>query len=497
MKFTYTFLILFILTAFSIQGCDDFDDHEIPDDIKVNDFIWKGLNQYYLWQADVPDLADSRFTDQLDLNNFLRGYSEPENLFQHLLNKPISQFPREQAIDRFSVIFSDYTLLEGILSGTTKNNGADYGLYAKTNSGNDIYGVIRYILPNSDAASKDIHRGDLFYAVNGTPLTRQNYSELLANETYTLNLADYNSGNFTPNGRSVTLTKSVISENPVYLSKVINSGSHKIGYLMYNGFYPNYETQLNDAFGQLKAAGITDFVLDLRYNSGGSVETATHLASMITGQFGGQVFAKEQWNAKVEDYYASHNPENLHNYFGNRINTGAAINTLEMNKIYVLTTASTASASELVINGLAPYITVIQIGDTTIGKNVGSITMYDSPTFSKKDISSKHRYAMQPLVLKIVNKNGFGDYVQGLQPNFKFKENLDNLGVLGDANEPYLNTAILKITGAGKQLPQNPEQVFDNFKDSKSILPFGTDMYKEKLPEGFGNLSSPDITIQD
>lgn len=484
MKIHHKFLILLAVTAIFFQSCEDFDDQEVPKDLKVNDFVWKGLNLYYLWQADVPDLADSRFSNQEGLNAFLYNYSSPELLFQHLLYKPASLFPKAQAVDRFSVIYSDYNELEGVLSGTTKNHGADFALSYKPGSNTDIFGIIRYILPNSDAATKDIHRGDIFYAIDGIPLTINNYRQLLANDTHTLNLADYSGGNLVPNGRSVTLSKTILAENPVYLTKVIISGIHTIGYLMYNGFYPNFETELNTAFGQLKAQGITDFVLDLRYNSGGSVETATHLASMITGQFTGQVFAKEQWNAKVEDYYSSHNPEDLYNRFGTKINTGAAINALNMTKLYVLTTGSTASASELVINGLKPYIQVIQIGDYTVGKNVGSITLYDSPTFAKKDINTSHRYAMQPLVLKIVDKNGFGDYTNGLEPGIIQKENLANFGILGDSSEPYLNLAINSITSSGKTFQQQPVKIFEHFKDSKTIHPLGDDMYLEKIPAG-------------
>ena len=68
--------------------------------LQVNDFVWKGLNQFYLWQADVPNLADDRFSSQEELNSFLNNYNSPEDLFQDLLNKPISKYPKGQAIDR-------------------------------------------------------------------------------------------------------------------------------------------------------------------------------------------------------------------------------------------------------------------------------------------------------------------------------------------------------------------------------------------------------------
>ena len=486
MKNTIKLAIFSLLICIFFESCEKDDSNSFTKEIAIQNFIWKGLNQYYLWQNEVPNLSDTKFANQSDLNSFLYGYTNPDDLFQDLLNKPKSKFPAEgEAIDRFSVLFPDYDILEGILSGTTKNNGVEMGLYYKDASQTSLFGVVRYILPNSDASNKNIHRGDVFYGVNGETLTVSNYRTLLGNDSYTLNLANYDNGNITPNGQSVSLTKTILSENPVLLNTVINSGTHKIGYLVYNGFYPNYESQLNDAFGTLKAQGITELVLDLRYNSGGSIATATRLASMITGQFNNQIFAKEQWNAKLEDYYSTNNPQTLLNLFTNTINSNATINSLNLSKVYVLTTKSTASASELVINGLEPYINVIQIGDVTIGKNVGSITMYDSPTFAKEDINPSHRYAMQPLVLKIVNKVGFGDYINGLQPDTFLKENFSNLGILGDQNEPLLSTAIARIVGGGRLLPQQPTKVYQELKESSLEKILETEMYLNEIPKGF------------
>lgn len=482
MKSKIHFIILLLLAVFTFQSCQDQDDVAAPADLDVQDFIWKGLNLYYLWQADVPNLSDDRFANQQQLNTFLAGYPVPEDLFDALRV--------DKSIDRFSWIVDDYLELEGALQGTTKNNGVEFGLSYKSPGSSEIIGWVRYIIPNSDASTKDIHRGELFYGVNGTPLTSNNYQGLLFSSAtnYTLNMANYDGGAFTPNGKSVALTKKVLEENPILVNKVILSDSHKnkIGYLLYNGFYSNYDSQLNDAFGYLKSQGITDLVLDLRYNSGGSIVTAARLASMITGQFTGQVFAKQQWNSKIESYFEANNADALKNFFTDKIGT-TAINSLGMTKIYILTSKSTASASELVINGLKPYVNVIQIGDVTTGKNVGSVTLYDSPTFGKEKRNPNHRYAMQPIVLKIVNAAGFGDYYNGLNPNYtleKEEDTLSNLGVLGDESEPLLSTAIGIITGVSRLMKQSAAKGFELFKDSKSMNELQNQMYLDKAPEG-------------
>ena len=244
---------------------------------------------------------------------------------------------------------------------------------------------------------------------------------------------------------------------------------------MYNGFFASYETELNNAFGYFQSEGITHLVLDLRYNSGGSVNTATRLASMITGQFNNQIFAKQQWNYKIENLI--NNPEQLINRFTNSLSNGNNINHLNLNKVYVLTTKRTASASELVINGLAPYIDVIQIGDVTAGKNVGSITLYDSPTFRKENVNPSHKYAMQPIVLKIANSNNFSAYTNGLTPSVNQLEDLGNLGVLGEITDPLLNATLNYININGRFSQRNPEKIFTHFEDSKSLRSFGDEMY--------------------
>ncbi len=483
------YALLFIIVAFGFQNCTDYDDAiSVPPELKVQSFIWKGLNLYYLWKSDVPDLADSKFKYQPQLNDYLYTKGTAEELFQDLLYKPVSKFPSPgEAVDRFSILVKDYSYLENLFKGVATSNGMEYGLKFKTGSETDIFGYVQYILPNSDAAGKNIKRGDIFYAVNGIPLTTDNYRSLLQNQNYTLNLADYNNGNITPNGISVELNKSQLSENPILVNKIMEIGNHKVAYLSYNSFLSNYDNELNAAFGKFKAEGATDLVLDLRYNSGGAVQTAVYLASMITGQFDGQLLGKEQWNPKVQKYFEDNAPKNLNNYFTNSIKNGAAINSLNLSKVYILTSKGTASASELIINCLKPYINVTQIGDVTTGKNAGSITLYDSPDFSSKNRNPNHRYAMQPLVFKLVNKAGFGDYQNGLEPTIILKEDIANLGQLGDVNEPLLSTALGIISSNGRMIRHTSGKAFREFGNSKSIRLFGTDMYKS-TPEDLEEL---------
>jgi len=471
------FKILITLTLLLFIGisCNNDDNGNVPTDIEVQNFIWKGLNTFYFWQQDVPNLSDQRFASQNELNAFLNDYSDPKELFYTLLNNyPVT--------DKYSWIVDDYIALEDLLqSGITGSNGVDFGLVRETGSNTDIFGYVRYIIPNSDASSKNIMRGDIFHAVNGMPLTISNYRQLLfSTESYTLNLADYNNGNPTDNGVSVNLTKSELQENPIFKTNTFEVSGKKIGYLMYNAFTPLYDNQLNDVFASFKNDGITDLVLDLRYNSGGSVRTATYLSSMITGQFTGELFSQEIWNDKWQAYFLANNPSSLVNNFTNQIIGGAGINSLNLDKIIILTTGSSASASELVINGLNPYIDVTTLGTITEGKTVGSITLYDSDNYGREGTNPNRTWAMQPIVLEIQNKVG-ENFPEGFEPGILFPENLNNLGVIGNIDEPLLERAITFIsTGNRFSNSTNRTILYREFSNSKENSLLRSNMFVEK-----------------
>ncbi|PIR14228.1 MAG: peptidase S41, partial [Flavobacteriales bacterium CG11_big_fil_rev_8_21_14_0_20_35_7] len=403
-------------------------------------------------KAQVPNLDDFKFTNQSQLNSYLKGFNTPESLFESLL------FDRNNT-DKWSVIFDDFITLENLLNGISLHNGMEFGLVHVSNNNTDIFGYVRYVLPNTDAEQKGVLRGMVFNSVNGTPLTMNNFSSLLFsnNNSYSIGLATYNNdGTVTATNQTINLDKIEYQENPIFLSNVITRGSHKIGYLMYNGFFSGFDNQLNTTILNLKNQGITELVLDLRYNGGGSVRTASFLASMITGQFTNQLFTKEHWNANLQKQFEDHNPEFLVNNFSAKLADNTAINHLNLDKLYVITTGSTASASELVINGLNPYITVKSIGTKTVGKYVASIKVYDSKDLGRAGANPNHTYAMQPIVLEELNKLDFNDK-DGFDPTILLPEDYGNLGILGDENEPLFKATLDLISTGGKLISAQKE----------------------------------------
>jgi carboxyl-terminal processing protease len=147
---------------------------------------------------------------------------------------------------------------------------------------------------------------------------------------------------------------------------------------------------------------------------------------------------------------------------------------LHLNQVYIITTGNTASASELVINCLRPYINVVTVGTTTVGKYVGSATIYD---WNDSGVPNpKHKWAMQPIVLKTSNSLGVSDYVNGLAPTVEVEERISRLKPFGDLNEPLLRATINTIRG----LPVKKSFAVPSMKiiaDSKDIVPHGKEMY--------------------
>ncbi|ASV31908.1 S41 family peptidase [Maribacter cobaltidurans] len=468
------YLLLFLFIGTITQSCNKNDDTPIVEEeqeeiveedvqlkSEVNDFVWSALNSWYLWQDEVLELGDDRFATTNDYYTFLNGFQTPRGLFQTL------QSPK----DRFSVIVDDYDILFNAFAGVYTTNGVEYVLTRPPEGGNKVVGVVRYVINGSDGADKNIKRGDIFYAVNGVELIAETDEEgnivssnldLLNPDVFTLNFAELTESGLVSNGVNIELIKTEIIENPIHISKILEINGTKIGYVMYNSFTANFDNDLNTAFAELKNSGVTELILDLRYNLGGSVLSATRLSSMITGQFNGELFSREQWNAKWQPYLGQDNN------FVDAID-GDPINSLNLNSVYIIATDDSASASELTINSLSPYIDVFHVGGVTRGKNEFSVTLVDNPVqaieqtgqppfpvpyivlggeFNTVENSNpRHKYAMQPLVGTNVNADGFGEFTNGLEPDFPLNESLGNLGQLGEPGEPLLDLAIEQITG--------------------------------------------------
>ncbi len=420
----------------------DYDDLSAVEQKPINEFIYKGLNTYYLFRDANCDFVSPKFSTEQGFENFTGRGGTPEVFFEELT---VSE-------DRFSWIVDDFNDLERQFSGESKDTGMSFLAFLVEEGSDDVFLVATRIADGSPASRQEIRRGDFFNRIDGVQLNRDNFNEIFSKDNFTLGKAMYNSsGDLVDTSEEVSLTKEVLVEGTVPLEKVLNVNGKKIGYLFYNGFIRGSENELNDVFRRFGNENIDDLILDLRYNGGGSVKTAIALASMITGQFNDEIIIKEQWNAQVQEVIKEQSPDNLIEKFVSTIGEDdeIAINSLNLSNLYVIMTKrQTASASELIINGLKPYINVVTIGDGSVGKSQGSITLYDSPDlFNKDNVNSSHKYAMQPLVFRVINSDNEIVPNEGLVPDIEIRENIENLGILGTIEDPLFKRALDEITG--------------------------------------------------
>ncbi|UCE92732.1 MAG: peptidase S41, partial [Flavobacteriaceae bacterium] len=424
----------------------------------VNDFIWSGLNSWYNWQEDSANLADSKDDNQDDYYTFLNGYNDYRDLMYNLCYRHISVVGAANAVDRYSWFIEDYEEQNNAFQGIRTR----FGFTANSIEIEGGFVVISILLveQGSPAELAGLKRGDIVNAINGTVMNTGNFNAVygqLANETATLSLVSEDNGVLTP-VEDITMTKAVVSANPVHFYKIFNDiGGKKVGYLLYNQFSDSYNDELNAVFADFKASGIDELVLDLRFNSGGSGLATTYLGSMIYAQAGNGIMYETKFNSKHSQFNSADRFEDVLQIQNtelevvgeepvNRLNT--------LNRLYVLTTGSTASASELVINGLLPYMNSIKlIGLTTAGKNVGSLTLYDTPEIrdylGEEYANPSHKYAMQPICIQVFNKDGQSDYIQGFEPDIEIDDSLNWNEILpfGDRNETLLKAALDDIEG--------------------------------------------------
>ena len=456
MKKIKIYFLGIILMISAVSCFEDRDDNITlnSNTLEINDFVWKGMNEFYLFGNDVPDLRnerfglnglDNRYETTPEYLEYLSEFTSPENLFEALV------FDAGNT-DRFSVIFPDLFQAIAASEGTTETTGLRLFIYNVPGSDTEVFARVSMVLNGSNADLAGVRRNMVISGVDGTTLTTNNFQALLLQDTATLNFADYNDNGtetidddtITPNGQSITVSRAVFTDNPVHRTEVLNISGQTIGYLMYNSFLFNFETELNNAFGELLAANVQHLVLDLRYNRGGAIVTAARLASMITGQFNGQLLATNINGPNRQDQNRDFN-------FTNTINSGGAINSLNLSKVYILTSEDSASASELIINSLRPYgIDVVLVGTTTRGKASSNLLIFDSPDFGRTQVTAAHTYALFPLIGEVLNKDGDPVSPGGFAPDIEVNESQVNLGILGDPDEPLLAAAIADITGTGR-----------------------------------------------
>ncbi|MGV3559668.1 S41 family peptidase [Larkinella arboricola] len=397
----------------------------------VNNWILENMRDVYYWADQIPANPDTTLAPEPFFYSLLYDYNKEAN-------------PER---DRFSWIQENVDELKSSLSGEEKTTGLEVKYYLRTQGSTDVIMQVLYVLPGSPAAQAGLKRGDIITSVNGQKLTTSNYASLATTPTtFRYGLGEVENGKIVDTQLVKTAIAAVFQQNPVLLDSVYTIGSKKIGYLVYNQFIPGpngskapiYDQKLEQIFSKFKAQGVNELVLDLRYNPGGYVSSSVKLASMIgKGIDNTKTYYRMEYNKNIMDEIkrAGQTDELVTHFESKPQNIGN-----NLSRVYVLTSGGTASASELIINGLKPFMPVITIGETTYGKNVGSITIEDE--------TGKIKWGMQPIVFKSFNALNQSDYSTGFVPTIEKSEPLQ-IKSLGDLEETYLATAVAQITGSG------------------------------------------------
>lgn len=373
--------VLFFCICMGISCGKDDPSFPIGSDGAVNTWIREQMEQYYYWSSSLPSRQN------LDL--------APAAYFQSLLTKE----------DRFSTLMQ--TRQADNYGGTLLNTfGIDF-LQVKQVTGS--LSLLSHVVPGSEGAKLTLQRGDTLRSINGTPLDGADLSILiqqaLKNSSLSLTLAD---------GSSHTLPASYIAQPVVYpYHNFLLDADQQIAYLFLSTFDFSGAYDLLKVVGDMRSSGVRDLILDLRYNSGGSVAFAAFTALALADVSPTDIFVSYKGNRHLTPLQETfgetlgRQPDG-YSFSGSTVREAG----LGLRRLVILGTAHTASAAEMLINNLQPYISVVHIGESTYGKDMASTTL----TSPASVVGSDPSWHILPMVYKIYNAKGEGEYSSGLSP---------------------------------------------------------------------------------
>jgi C-terminal processing protease CtpA/Prc len=422
-------LLLLSLLTIVVVACEKKDDpadlerekarqDSIDTNIKINDCIYSIMHDYYLWNDKMPKYVknDDRY---------------PADYFESLLYK-------EE--DTWSYCVADGETFLADDSGSPYSMGYSPQFWYYNNKKNVLI-IVEYVYPGSPADKAGIKRGDIILSIDGEALTPDNFYDLYMKESATYELAYYNTKDNTlyPDGRRPTLQAEIVKADPSIYDTIFMVDNKPVGYFVYTAFTSDktYLTSIDAAFDRFKAAGVKDLILDLRYNGGGDVDVASYLASAIAPAevtANKEILIVNQFNRYLTNYFEKYAPDMITVRFPNNPHNA------DMQNLYVICTYGTASASELVIVGLKPYMQNVKlIGKKTYGKCTGMFTFHRSLDKNESDLQN---WLLRPVCMKYANSEGFTDFIDGMDPDYEVDDDLVSGYQFGDINEPMLATAL-------------------------------------------------------
>ena len=410
-----------------------------------NHFLRSWSNDTYLWYNELPDIDPGSYNDPVEYFELLRTDATT---------------PSGNPKDRFHFTYETSEYEKLTQAGISVSYGIDWALVSSSPP-RELY--IRYIEPGSpaDTSAANLSRGIKVLAIDGVDVENGNDVDTLnaglfpssIGESHTFTVQNIGS----TDTRDVTLSAVEVEADPVPIVDVFNTGSGNVGYVFFNDHNFVSEDKLVDAVTLLQSNNVSDLVLDLRYNGGGLLFIASQLSYMIAGpaSTNGRIFDELRFN----DKYPNTNPVtgerltptpfyNATSQYSDKYGSGFPLPTLNLNRVFILTTGGTCSASEAIINGLRGIdVEVVLVGSTTCGKPYG---------FYPTDNCGTTYFSIQ---FDGVNNKGQGGYSDGFTPMNEpiapgILQNgcyvVDDLSYpLGDVNDPLVAAALdYRVSGS-------------------------------------------------
>ena len=423
-------LISFLIASFIPVSCQK-DDNPNPDPndqtdplAAIKSYTYALMNDIYYWYKDVPKNINAK------------PIKTVQAYFDTLL----------VAQDRWSWMMTGQEYLNSE-AGVSESYGISLG--QPIDHYND-YGVrVRYVHPNTPMSENNVKRGYQLTHLNGTAV-----STLISNGTFN-SVYGQKTNQFTfkkHDGQSYTFTATArVINTRSYLAKMVFTAQdepglpHNVGYFNYLSFKATMLNDIDEAMAMFKAANIKELILDLRYNGGGDSRATSLLANYIaTASADNKLLARREHN----DRYRSWDFDSETQTVIKRI-----AGSLDLNRVYILTTKGSASASEVLLNGLKPLMSVVHIGSTTYGKPNG---MYVLP-YPEGNYTSP-QYVFLPICFFSVNSVGYGHYLDGLIPDHYRPDDLyHDFGLEDD----WIKATLQYVkTGTFPALPPKPQTAF-------------------------------------
>ncbi|MEA9414203.1 S41 family peptidase [Flavobacterium sp. PL02] len=383
----------------------------------VNEWMYQQMKKYYRWNETMPAQGDLSAAPK----EYFAKLLQKDDIFSYALH-PALPDTAPQSLRRkfgFDVSFVEFE-----------------GKY---------YGIVLYVLEDSPAKNNGLQRGNLITQINGTDLNQGNYdrmyTNMIASSQLSLRINSYTVQLGFSKTKDVTLSSGLTFLQPISY-QIITDKNIKIGYVQIPHFDVGQSQQILQIFQDLKSKSITELVLDLRYNGGGDIASATALSIAIAPNVrANDLFIKFEGNK---------NGGNVDQSFKQALESNESKISFEalqnahplINRVYILCGNRTASASELIINNLKPYMDVITIGDKTFGKDVAGFPIEDNR------ITGTKGWVLYPSIYKLFNAKHEGNYSKGINPLI-YSDELQELEVfpLGNRSEVLLSAVLGKISG--------------------------------------------------